>query len=650
MISYDPMTRSVILIAILVCVASAKAAGSMGNDVVTVSADIRCTSPMVVPAGTLYRFVGGAKIINAGGCSIAFRGAGLVDPLGVQPVFAGFSPGQIEFTGSTGYPSDISAELWGGGETPIERKYANADSALKGKRATIRILSGVITAQLIVTDYHTLSFGPGDFPNKSEVGPQIVLNSNTRVTGAAGGRTTLRESSSLLTDPIRFVYGAGVVKYPFSDSIHDVEVDHLRFYSDTDKPFDSALSAVFLGNVIRGTIHDCEFDSLHGFGAFVGGFADPENTGHPHYAEDCEIYNNLFENLGTQEAGVIQGRNIRIHDNRFKKIGRIVKQVSDGVTNGSDTVTSLTARFPPHYKGTPVSITKPGQPDVTANITAVRDPRTIILSAPVPYSASGVSIQVHSPMQAVIDLEPNHPNDILEDIYIYNNVIDAREAVYYTDGIVAQVGGALATRNIHIENNQVIGCDLMDDISFQPRRELSIGILLVGGNGAVVSGNTVSCTGQSGISIYSSVRSSITGNNLAVVGGGGNPGMQVIASSDNSFSNNRIRMMGTQSQDASILETELNGVVDVSSSDGSASIVTVRAGLGFSPFNVGSQVMIGTETYPIIAWIDLAHVRVRRTSGGPLTAQPLVTRYNSNKYSHSGQVVRSQGSFSAINN
>jgi len=644
--------RAKLLIAttVLFCAASTDASRNTVNDVLTVSKDIRCSTKMLVPAETTYRFVNGAQIVNVGACSVEFRGIGLVDPLSSQQVFSGFAPGQVVFTGSTNYPTRISAELWGGAGTPVELKYANADSALKGKQATIHVLSGVIAGQLTVTEYHTLSFGPGDFPNRSAVGPQIVLQSNTRITGAGSERTTLRESSSLLTDTIRFVYGAGVVKHPFNGSIHDVEVDHLRFYSDTDKPFDTSLSAVFLGNVIRGKIHDCEFDSLHGFGAFVGGFADPENTGHPNYAEDCEIYNNLFENLGTQEAGVIQGRNIRIHDNRFKKIGRIVKQVSDGVTNGSNVVTSATASFLPHYNGTPVTVVKPGHPAVFANIDAVRDPRTVVLSSPIPYSANGVTIQIHSPFQSVIDLEPNHPNDILEDIYIYNNVIDARDAVYYANGIVAQVGGALNTRNIHIENNQVIGCDLSNDSSFEPPREISIGIMLAGGNGAVVSGNTVRCTGQSGMSIYNSVRSSIVGNDLAVVGGGGNPGIQVIGSSGNTFANNRIRKVGSESQDASIVESEFNGVADLGPSDGTASILTVRSGVAFYPFNVGSSVTIGGQTFPVVAWIDLAHIKVRRTSGGPVTAQPIVTRYNSNKYSNSGQVFRSGNSSSIISN
>jgi len=642
--------KFLVLLAILALAGSARAAVQATSRIVTISADMHCSAPMVVAAETQYRFVNGARIVNDGGCSVEFRGLGLADPVGAQQVFSRFSPGQISFSDVSVYPSEISAELWGGADTPIEQKYPNADAALKGKLATIRVLSGAISGQLIVTDNHTLSFGPGDFTNRSDVGPQIVLNSNTRLTGAGSDRTTLRESNSLAPGTIEFIYGAGVVAYPFNGSIHDVEVDHLRLYSDTDKPFDSALSAVFLGNVIRGKIHDCEFDSLHGFGAYVGGFADPENTGHPHYAEDCEIYNNLFENLGTQQAGAIQGRNIRIHDNRFTHIGRTIKQVSDAVTNGTDVITSATARFLPHYAGAAISISKAGQAGITANVVAVRDPRTIVVSSPVPYAASGVTIQLHSPFQSVIDLEPNHPNDILENIYVYNNFIDARDAVYYANGIVAQLGGALNTRNIHIEDNKIIGCDLSEDASFEPRREISIGISLVGGNGATISGNTITCTGQPGISIVETIRSTISGNDLAVVGGGGNPGIQVIGSGGNSFSNNRIRNLGHQSQDASIVETELKSVVDVAASDGAISLVTVRSGQYFYPFNVGSQVTIGRETYPIVNWIDIAHIKIGRTSGGPLSSQQLMTRYNSNKYSQSGVVVRSQNSLSTVSN
>ena len=114
--------------------------------------------------------------------------------------------------------------------------------------------------------------------------------------------------------------------------------------------------------------------------------------------------------------------------------------VNDGVANGTTKLTSATAVFQAHHAGgAPIVISKAGQTPFTTSIASVTNANTVVLNTVIPYSASGVTVKIHSPFLSVIDLEPNDYNDILENITITDNIIDGRNSAYLANGIVAQL-------------------------------------------------------------------------------------------------------------------------------------------------------------------------------------------------------------------
>jgi hypothetical protein len=64
-----------------------------------------------------------------------------------------------------------------------------------------------------------------------------------------------------------------------------------------------------------------------------------------------------------------------------------------------------------------------------------------------------------SPSQAVIDLEPNSPSDVCENITIVNPIFDLRNAQSSTNGISINAAGAPACKNIRVINPLIIGAD-----------------------------------------------------------------------------------------------------------------------------------------------------------------------------------------------
>jgi hypothetical protein len=614
--------------------------------------DANLASAVTIPATLLLELKNGAKITKSATGGITFQGIGLKNPMSQLQAFSGFVAGDITFTG-TDYPREISAELWGTSAVAVQEKYNRADAALLGKRAKIHVLTGKITGRSTVTQYHHLHFGAGDFANSSTTPAQIVLHNDTRLSGEGVGRTTIRESSDTTSSStVQLVYGATAIVYPFNLPLKNIQVDNLRFFSETDRQFETAASAVFLGNVVGGSINNCEFDSTHGFGAYVGAFADPENRGPKYYAENFSIHHNVFKNLGAQNAGVIQGKNVHIHHNQFLNIGRTVMLVNDGVANGTTKLTSATAVFQAHHAGgAPIVISKAGQTPFTTSIASVTNANTVVLNTVIPYSASGVTVKIHSPFLSVIDLEPNDYNDILENITITDNIIDGRNSAYLANGIVAQLGGAGSARNLRISNNDIIGADVPLNDTIGPIRGLSQGIQLYGGDGATISGNNIRGTGQSGISVGNTVRSMITDNQLLMTGGGGNPAIQVIGSNNNTFAGNSLKIVGVGSQSSNIIETEFSGTVNVSASDGTSSIVTFVNGSGqyFYAHNVRSDIIIGGVTYTITDFANIGSITIYRPSGGALTNQAYTSRYNSNLYqNNSGTTYLSANSYSTI--
>lgn len=138
-----------------------------------------------------------------------------------------------------------------------------------------------------------------------------------------------------------------------------------------------------------------------------------------------------------------------------------------------------------------------------------------------------------------IDIEPNHSNDIAQNIQITNNVIDSRDSGFlHGNGIVVQNGaGTQGFGPVLVKGNKVSGGDLL------PSNEsnIAIGIYVAGGSQDVtVTDNVVQRVAHSGIRLESSRRLNVTRNRLISTGTGGILAFEVLDTTDSRIEDNAV--------------------------------------------------------------------------------------------------------------
>ncbi|HEV7475268.1 MAG TPA: right-handed parallel beta-helix repeat-containing protein [Pyrinomonadaceae bacterium] len=136
-----------------------------------------------------------------------------------------------------------------------------------------------------------------------------------------------------------------------------------------------------------------------------------------------------------------------------------------------------------------------------------------------------------------IDVEPNEPDDHLENVIIRNNTIDVRnsEMTPTGNGIVVQATTSTTfVGPIVIENNTIIGGAIEGTVT----NVLSNGIYVFGTTmrDVTIRNNTITRTGQSGIRIEGT-RFKVLDNRMTDVGGGGIPGFVVMATNSQIINN-----------------------------------------------------------------------------------------------------------------
>lgn len=163
--------------------------------------------------------------------------------------------------------------------------------------------------------------------------------------------------------------------------------------------------------------------------------------------------------------------------------------------------------------------------------------------------------QQGGPGSTSIDLEPNGPDDRLENVIIRNNVIDHRgSAISPTgNGIVIQATtGTRSVGNILVERNTIIGGSNTGVISSY----LSNGIYIFGPTmrGVTVRDNTITRTGQAGINLEGS-ELTVINNKLVDVGGGGTPGFIIRSVRRSRITGNTLNYSGQGPNDGRMLVT-----------------------------------------------------------------------------------------------
>lgn len=162
--------------------------------------------------------------------------------------------------------------------------------------------------------------------------------------------------------------------------------------------------------------------------------------------------------------------------------------------------------------------------------------------------------QPGGPGSTVIDLEPNHVDDHLENIIIRNNLIDARTQVIQAgNGIVVQ--STSLTRfvgPILIEGNTIYGGNNKPPATIT--NVLSNGIYVFGQTmrDVTIRNNKVTRTGQSGLHLEGS-HFTVLNNQFTDVGGGGLPGFHMEDVFDSRIEGNSFTYTGVGPGDATVL-------------------------------------------------------------------------------------------------
>jgi hypothetical protein len=168
--------------------------------------------------------------------------------------------------------------------------------------------------------------------------------------------------------------------------------------------------------------------------------------------------------------------------------------------------------------------------------------------------------QPGGPGPTMIDLEPNHPDDYLENVRIVGNHLSGLGSAIPIagNGIVVQAtSGTVRVGPILVEGNEIIGGGMDDWEGTRIRRKIvSNGIYVFGPTmrDVTIRNNRVTFTGQAGINIEGT-RINVLDNRLEDVAGGGNPGFRVASVIGSRIEGNVFTYSGDGPADSRILVT-----------------------------------------------------------------------------------------------
>ncbi len=472
-------------------------------------------SSTFIPANITLQRVGAGKLVSNGSAVIQFQGNGLMNSKTTEPLFFGFGIGDVTFTGAD-YPRSLSSDLWAA--SSLSEKLNRAVASITDRYVEILATPGTLTTAVDVTAKKTIRFGAGDYGNSVPTYPQIKMFDQTALLGVKG-QTRLKESS--VPGNVRFVYGSSLFNGTIDGKNFDITIDGITFVGDSNQTLDTAAGTVFLGNVTRGNITNNSFQATHGFGAYVGAFGTAGN-----YAEDCAITDNTFFHLGTQNAGVISGKNNIVARNIFE---------ANGLTSGG-----------------------------TASV-------------------------------AVIDGEPNSPDDRIDGLQVFDNIINIKGANVSTLCIIIQSSDAPAMTGIVVARNQCLGLDITN--TFGGTRAMSVGIAVSGALYPIIENNLTVGGGQTGVEVDNSYGAIVRNNTILSHGGGGNSALGVYACAKCKVVGNIIETtLIPISQAADIREIEKTQNVNVTA--GSPNVTST--GTLVYTWWIGQKVTIGNADYTVV--------------------------------------------------
>lgn len=302
------------------------------------SGSVTVDSAVSVPDTMTIVPLAGARLVRSGSGTVAFGGMGILDAQASTPLFEGFSPGQITWTGSV-YPKQISSELWYFADNSFCKRINCADQSNIGRPLTIigHVGGRVITEGSVISDYHTLHFTDGELLNEiNTFGTTFYrpfeMKSNTVLT--SNGNTTIHESPNDGNGYMIQAWHMGFRAPTGSTELtqENMIVEKLRFLGNPDQiEISGSHSAVILGNCHASYIRFCTFERMKAYATLLGGFSALGN-----YAYNSGIHNNVFIGCEAQQASIINGVDCFINDNFFDCTGSNGGLVIDIEPNNPD--------------------------------------------------------------------------------------------------------------------------------------------------------------------------------------------------------------------------------------------------------------------------------------------------------------------------
>jgi hypothetical protein len=227
----------------------------------------------------------------------------------------------------------------------------------------------LIRTTIIVSSNHTLRLFPGYYQHttayvKHVSGPAIMLKSNSRLIGSGWG-TVIRESTHPENWTVIAAHDGFTSADPEFEAVDEnLEIKDLQIQG-AQPTLNSALSAIWLGNVHGAVVENVFFNGTHGIGLTVGGFSTSQHN----YADSVWIRNCRLLHVATQGLAVVNGQNIHLVNNLIQDMGQPSSPLLTAIDGEANADTDLMKNI--HISGNIIDLR--GNPErVLANAIQVK--------------------------------------------------------------------------------------------------------------------------------------------------------------------------------------------------------------------------------------------------------------------------------------
>lgn len=508
-------------------------------------------SALTVPATLLLKSQG-SVLTKSGSGTIAFEGIGLDNPESQHPLFLGFNPGDITWTGNE-HPRTISIELFDTGDDSLNKRINLVDAALS---TVTRTVSGINTTSNEITTSAPHGFTTGDELEMistatlpaTDPANEIFLDVPVFaiVTGASTLKLAINYTNAIAETEINITSaGSGtitlnrwrpatIVCYPrtISNPGSVIQEHHTLLFKAGNYPNEIATQgstnyAAFMlkdnttmtadGHAI---LHESPVD---GNGKFV--VAWTQSFAAPQGSPELGCKNIVVEKLhflgnpnqveiSGSNAAVLLGNctNSYIRFNTFERL----KAYAAGLGGSSFVGLGWYARDSGIHNNT---------------FIGCEAQNAFIINGESCFVSWNYFDMRGAAGGAVIDVEPNAELDRADNITVEGNVIDVSRATGSFGGIAAQCAGSTATHGIFIRNNQILGRDISSTAGLG---SLSSGITVIGYSHGVVENNFVRTASGLGMSVWGCRNLTVKNNTMmhCTAASGNGDSIQILHSTD----------------------------------------------------------------------------------------------------------------------